>query len=452
MVSILQHVRAAVQAIRTTGAWALMAGVMLTAVSSSSGVEASPLVLSAEPATISDQEWALYRNRFVDGSGRVLDVDNGGQSHSEGQGYGMIFAVEANDPATFDRIWRFTKDNLQIRSDSLLAWRWRPETAPHVTDINNATDGDILVAYALLRAAMVWDQREYAYEADRIIGDIGRKLVAEVGGRPVLRPAAFGFDETSGNRGPVVNLSYYIFSAFPLFEIVRPEFPWQEIAAAGFTLTEEARHGRRGLVPDWISVSARGTAIANGFDAKSSYDAVRIPLYMALAGAPGEHFASFDMAWNVHGGGHPIDYMLRTDSVLAPMNDPGYRLISALAACANRGAPIPAQLQTFHPTTYFASSLQLLGLVAVRRNYVECIDTPSVIIATSRSVPAAVAPRPYYDVPRPSPRDPRTTTVVAPQRPTATRAPAPIRAAFHRQSAQSFSDRIMQKSWLPVTR
>ena len=38
-------------------------------------------------------EWQLFRNRFVDSEGRLIDTGNQGISHSEGQGWGLIFAA-----------------------------------------------------------------------------------------------------------------------------------------------------------------------------------------------------------------------------------------------------------------------------------------------------------------------------------------------------------------------
>ncbi len=402
---------------------------------------------------ISESEWSLFRHRFMEG-GRIVDVDNAGQTHSEGQGYGMIFAVEADDHAMFERIWRFTKANLQIRADSLFAWRWRADTSPNVTDTNNATDGDILIAYALLRGAAQWGDRTYAYEADRIVRDIRAKLIKYSGGRPVLLPAAFGFDKRSDNPGPVVNLSYYIYSAFQLFHALEPTEGWLDLARGGLDITHAARRGSSGLVPDWISVSPRDVMIATGFNPRSSYDAVRIPLYMSLAKVAPDAFAPFDRAWNIEGPGYPVDYHLKMDTVLAPMKDPGYRMIAALAACGARGAPIPADLQTFRPTTYFASSLHLLGLVAARQHYSHCLTPASaVVMASARSVPAPVQPRVNTSAPAaPQPSSIRTTAIVAPIRPAEVRRPrASMGASLLTQGGSSLSDRIMRTSYVQAT-
>lgn len=324
----------------------------------SSGAVRGPLIAAAE--------WADYTRTFVAPDGRVVDRENAGISHSEGQGYGMLLAVHAGDRATFDRIWTFTRRELQIRGDALLAWRYVPGAYPRVSDRNNATDGDILVAYALLRAAAAWHVPAYADAAMRMVGDIGHKLIAWEGGRPVLKPAAYGFDG-AGRHGRVVNLSYYFYAAFDLFEVVRPDFPWAELAEAGRTLTARARTGKSRLVPDWASVSRGEIGPAPGFPPHASYDAIRIPLYMAYAGMNDADLSSEDAIWNLRDGGVPTERNLLSDVTLGRMPDPGYRMVAALAACQARGAALPAALTRYRSTTYFASSLHLMGLVAVRQ-------------------------------------------------------------------------------------
>ena len=56
-------------------------------------------------------DWSDFRRRFVGGDGRVIDNANGGVSHSEGQGWGMMLAVAFDDVASFDLIADWTKRN-----------------------------------------------------------------------------------------------------------------------------------------------------------------------------------------------------------------------------------------------------------------------------------------------------------------------------------------------------
>ncbi|MEM8852211.1 MAG: glycosyl hydrolase family 8 [Pseudomonadota bacterium] len=331
---------------------------------------------SAPAATVLPHEWQAFRDRFVATDGRVIDHEKRGVSHSEGQGYGMLIALYANDRATFDRILRFTQNELGMRGDRLFSWLYEPNQYPRVTDRNNASDGDILIAYALVKAAITWNDGQYLRIAEPIIDDIGRLLLQRHDEFVLLRPAAFGFDRSHHNDGPVVNLSYFIYGAFPLFQVVNDRYPWMEAYNTGLRLTSSALAGRYQLAPDWVTMRRdRFLAPANGFAKKSSYDAVRIPLYMMLGGkVPAQYIAPFDRAWNVRGRGIPLDYDLGNDRLIMEMNDLGYRAIASLTACAVRGQPMPAGIVRYRNTTYFSSALHLLTLAAARTYYPQCIN------------------------------------------------------------------------------
>ena len=74
--------------------------------------------------------WMAYKAAFVSDGGRVVDNANGNVSHSEGQGYGMLLAVAADDRETFDESGDWTRSQLMLRDDGLAAWRWGPMRAP----------------------------------------------------------------------------------------------------------------------------------------------------------------------------------------------------------------------------------------------------------------------------------------------------------------------------------
>jgi endoglucanase len=329
----------------------------------------APLLTSIDPS-----EWTTYKRRFLDPSGRIVDVEKNGVTHSEGQGYGMLLAVKANDRDAFDRILGFTYAHMRGRTDGLVSWLYDPRRHPPLADPNNASDGDILIAYALVLGAVKWNEPVYLARATPLIHAIGGSLLVRHESFVVVRPAAFGFDGRDQSDGPVANLSYYIYGAFLLFEAVEPAYPWIEAWQSGLMLTHAVHSGAGGVgaVPDWVSLArGRFLAPAANFRAASSYDAVRIPLYMALGGrVPAEYFAAFDAAWS---GGVPTKVALGGRRTRQVMPDPGYRAIAAVAACASRGAPLPHEVRQFRTTTYFASTLHLLALAAVRENYPECL-------------------------------------------------------------------------------
>ena len=74
----------------------------------------------------------------------------------------MLFAEASGDRASFDNLWNWTRDNLQRRDNALFSWRFDPADGnTPVADTNDASDGDILIAWALVRAARRWHEPDY---------------------------------------------------------------------------------------------------------------------------------------------------------------------------------------------------------------------------------------------------------------------------------------------------
>src|SRR5260370_41165440 len=98
-----------------------------------------------------------------------------------------------------------------LRDDGLAAWRWDPSATPHVGDRNNASDGDILIAWALAEAGQAWSQSAYKTASLRMTQAIARTSIADTRAGPVLMPGQHGFGAGDRPDGPVVNLSYWVF-------------------------------------------------------------------------------------------------------------------------------------------------------------------------------------------------------------------------------------------------
>lgn len=322
--------------------------------------------------------WAQYKSRFVTESGRVVDTANNGVSHSEGQGYGMLFAVAADDRAAFDRIWGWTRANLMVRDDQLLAWRWEPNARPAVADMNDAADGDILVAWALLEAADQWKDVSYRIAARRVAVEVGRKLLL-LGARdgPLLLPAVAGFAKEDRADGPVLNLSYWVFPAFARLPRAAPEVDWAGLTQSGLALLRAAKFGPAGLPTDWVTLSegARNSvqiAPANGFARVFSYDAIRIPLYMAMAGV-GEraNYAPFLNLWERPGPMAVID--VDSGAPGKALGEAGYERVAALTRCAVRNKSLPGDFAAPRPNeNYYPATLQILAVIAAHTRYESC--------------------------------------------------------------------------------
>lgn len=225
-------------------------------------------------ACTADGDWTTFKKSFVDADGRVVDTGQARISHSEGQGFAMLFAVHYGDRATFDQAWQWTQRNLQVRDDALLAWRWDPQRG--VTDRNNATDGDLLVAWSLVRAADKWRQPEYAAAGKRIAQDIRTKLMRKVAHGLVLVPGMEGFGPA---EGLTINLSYWVYPALAELGRADPAPEWEELAKAGTTILKYSYFGRWRLPPDWLKLGERVTP-GGPPPERFGYDAVRIPIYL----------------------------------------------------------------------------------------------------------------------------------------------------------------------------
>lgn len=236
---------------------------------------AIPLLVSGVSAQAQDTDWALFKSRFVQADGRVADSGDGGISHSEGQGVTMFLAVRYDDRDTFKNVWRWTREHLQVRDDKLLAWRWTPGSG--VTDSNNATDGDIFVAWALLRAYRRWGDASALDAAMAILRSLRERALRLTSRGMLVLPGLSGFDH---DEGLMVNLSYWVFPAFTEFAQVDAASQWASVRDSGLRLLEEGRFGRWGLPVDWVYI---GKPLKPAGKARFGYDAVRVPLYLAWA-------------------------------------------------------------------------------------------------------------------------------------------------------------------------
>lgn len=185
-------------------------------------LETGPLGLpqGAEVVAWYRAQAAPFFRRYMRADGRIVDVENGGITHSEGQAYAMQIAYFADDPVVFERVWAFTRRNLK-RSDDLFAWRYSPERG--VTDTNDATDADLIISATLALAARRWGREDYFEQAKRTAQTIGRRLLATYDGKVLLLPGVEGFG-TGQPDSPVVNLSYYDFGAIDIVEQLAPRY------------------------------------------------------------------------------------------------------------------------------------------------------------------------------------------------------------------------------------
>lgn len=317
--------------------------------------------LGMPAAPVDTVEYVRFRARFVSG-GRTIDTGNNNTSHTEGQGWTLLMAEAHDDQPTFDRVLAWTSRELKRPGDALHAWRWTPGRADSVADTNNATDGDIFIAWALLRAARRWRRPELAQRAHAICADLERLCIREVDGRTLLLPAAFGFEHRDH---VVVNPSYYVFPAFVDFAALRgTASPWMKLYRDGLSLMREARFGRWALPADWVRLPRANARVAPapGWTPRFSYDAVRVPLYLAWGGMALEPAAQ--AAANFFSQpGQPAWTEFQGDKLAPYALNSGQRAVAQLVTAPSAA---PVELPSVREATdYYSAALTMLARMAM---------------------------------------------------------------------------------------
>ena len=318
------------------------------------------------PPPTDQQEWEAFKQRYVTAEGRVIDTGNNRISHSEGQGWGLLFAATFDDRPSFDRMLDWTSRALRRPHDSLHVWRFDPAARDPVGDHNNATDGDLCIAAALTRSARAWHRPDHLRVAAVMAQDILDLLVQRSGGRTILLPGVEGFVSATGI---VINPSYYVFPALDDIAPLVPSGKWDALRRDGLALITEGRFGRWMLPPDWLLISqSNGSLVpAPAWPARYSYDAVRVPLYLTwsrlFSPALQQAFTSY---WSSNASPFlPAWVDLQTDA-LSPYRAPaGMIAVSQVAATSAAVMDLPADFPTVASAAdYYSAALILLSRIA----------------------------------------------------------------------------------------
>jgi endoglucanase len=126
----------------------------------------------------------------------------------------MLMAVENEDNAAFDKMWQWTNTTLRNKDTGLFYWRYNPVAPDPIADKNNASDGDVLIAWALLKADARWHDKGYGQASDAITKALVSRTVIRYAGSRVMLPGVQGFNL---NSEVVLNPSYFVFPAWQAF-------------------------------------------------------------------------------------------------------------------------------------------------------------------------------------------------------------------------------------------
>lgn len=251
------------------------AGAVVTALALGASACAAP----AEPDSESSDDTAAIASAFLDtyvDDGRVVRRDQGDDTVSEGQAYGLLLAVAADDEARFDEIWTWTTQNIQ-REDGLLAWQWADGA---VSDEQPASDADLDAARALVLAGDAFG-RDDLREAGVAVGEaLLDEMTAETELGRILLPGPWA---TAAPHA--YNPSYASPAAYAVLDRASGDARWEELASGSRTVTA-ALLEKNAVPTNWATVAADGAvALAGGADGSGEprfgYDSARLSIRYA---------------------------------------------------------------------------------------------------------------------------------------------------------------------------
>jgi endoglucanase len=347
----------------------------------------SLLHFAAEPATpkraagctAAPADWPLWSSfieRFGQDDGRVVDYSVPQlHSTSEGQSYGMFFALVANQPERFERMWRWSVANLAGGNVArrLPAWQWgqRKDGNWGVIDNNPASDADLWFAYALLEAARLWKRPDYEADARTLLARITQDEVVDLPGLGKMLlpgPVGFSFPDQKLWR---LNASYLPLPLLRRFAQADPKGPWHAIANNTIHLLNDA--SPRGYAPDWIAwratdVNRGGWVVDPQTGDTGSYDAIRTYLWAGMLNA--------------------------TDPAAAPLR----RALGGMATAVELAETAPEKVQT---TTGVVQGTGPIGFVAALLPFFQAEGRAAPLLLQQKRVEARLtdpnSKPPYYD-------------------------------------------------------
>lgn len=321
---------------------------------------------SSPSASPGQRAAARFLAAYARPDGQVVRPDQGGDTVSEGQAYGMLLAELAADQDAFRRIWQWTQSHLLLRNG---LFAYHANAAGKVVSQQPASDADLLIAWALLRyhgpAAATWHragrQVASAILAHEVTTGPGRMPVLAAGPWATGRPAS-------------LDPSYWSLTAMEGLARLTGRAEWRAMAAGAVSLTRSLTRNGRLLPPDWAELTAAGALrpepAPNGTEPQTQYglDAQRIVAWFAASCNPQARALAARWWPMLRQKGRAQALALSPDGTILDPAPAALPLVATAAAAKATGdGPAVSQLlrqaeaqQHSHPT-YYGGAWDALG-------------------------------------------------------------------------------------------
>jgi endoglucanase len=325
--------------------------------------------------------WQRFQQLYVSRDGRVIDASVPQRiTTSEGQAYGLFFALVANDRAAFANLLRWTQDNLS-RGDlerRLPAWQWghAEDGSWRVLDPNPAADADVWLAYNFLQAGRLW--------CDAKLAALGRALAARVLREEVVLIPGLGATLLPGPKGFVEQQTWRLNASYSpmqlLRSLVREDAQWREVLRSSERVILAS--APRGFAADWIQFRAdTGFITDRTTHGIGSYNAIRVYLWAGMLAKADPLRAKLaqqlaPMASSTAQRSAPVESIDSTTLLTSGVGSTGFSaaLLPMLANAkygaalqAHRSRVIEQYLQS--DQAYYSDVLSLFGLGWIERRY-----------------------------------------------------------------------------------
>jgi endoglucanase len=194
----------------------------------------------------SQQAASRFLETYARPDGRVVRLDQGKDTVSEGQAYGMLLAEVSGNAGKFKQIWRWTQQHLQL-SNYLFAFH--ANAAGRVISTEPASDADLLIAWALLRYSGS-DAAAFHRDGNQVADAIlAHEVITGQDGMPVLTAGPWATGQTV-----TIDPSYWSLSAFSGLAKLTGNPMWLRLESGAVTLVRDITHNGKRLPPDWAQL------------------------------------------------------------------------------------------------------------------------------------------------------------------------------------------------------